>query len=280
MTSPKLAFGVRGRGRHYPYPPVSPAAFPRNRWGSVDPESIPPHVAALPSVTNVLSVVDKPGLQTWSGEQAIRSLYSSGAIPLDVEAAVESHKNAHQTVARKAADQGTRAHTIADRLTQDLPLPSDLSDLDEAYADAYLGFWKDHNPTPLTVEGTVLDPDVGYGGTADLFAVIDGRTVVVDYKSKSVKPDAAKLRRYGVMYDEHRMQLAALAHAPFLAVEGDGWQTVPSHDVEGGLIVVLYPDGDYATGEMDLADLERWFGCFRGLLQAWRVLKGVEEVAA
>src|SRR5690606_41518278 len=90
MTPPKLAFPLRGRGRHYPYPPQDPSGWPRNQWGSVNPDDVP--VEAVPSVTNVLSVCDKPGLKGWAAEQALRSLYESGHIPLDVERAIQSHK--------------------------------------------------------------------------------------------------------------------------------------------------------------------------------------------
>ena len=280
MTTPTLSFGVRGCGRHYPWPPQPVGQLRRNQWGSVDPRWIPDTITPLPSVTNVLSILAK-NLTGWAGEHAIRSLYASGQIPLDVEAAVESHKWAANKVRDQRADAGTRAHTIADRLTQGLPLPSDLSDEDEAYADAYLAFWADHDPTPLHVEATVMHPDVGYAGTADLFAEIGGSVVVLDYKTRGAPPDPAKRSKYGVLYDENRMQLAALAHATHIAVEDGGWHTVPSLDVSEGWGVVLYPDGSFDVETLDLSDLERWFDCFQGVLRAWRVLKGIrQEVAA
>lgn len=274
MTSPKLAFPLRGRGRHYPYPPQDPSGWPRNQWGSVNPDDVP--VEAVPSVTNVLSVCDKPGLKGWAAEQALRSLYESGHIPLDVERAIQSHKWAFNDVSERRADAGTRAHTLAERLTQDLPLPSSISEEDEAYADAFLKFWSDTNPEPLEVEVTMYGD--GYAGTADLIANLTVNFSrgprVVDYKTRGVRPDPKKKARYGLLYDENRMQLAALAHCPQVALEGsEGWELLPAPQLEGAVGVALYPDGTYDLEEV--ADLDRWYQGFRGALKLWKGLRGV-----
>ena len=283
MTTPALAFNVQGRGRNYPWPPQPVDGLPSRRYGTTDvvrPDDLPPTLTPLPSVTNVTSLLAKNGLLGWAAEDSLRSLYSAGLIPLDVEQAVNDHKWAHNRTKNTRAAAGTRAHTLADRLTRDLPLPSDISDEDEAFADAYLAFWADCDPTPLAVEATVYNPDVGYAGTADLFAVIDGATVVLDYKTRREAPDESKVRRYGLLYDENKLQLAALAHAGLQAVFTDGWGTVPAPQVEAGWGVVLCPDGSYHVEVLGLVDLERWFDCFQGLLRAWRALKGVVGVAA
>lgn len=277
MTQPVLSFGVRARGRHYPYPPTDPSGWPRNQWGSVNPQAIPPEVEAWPSVTNILSVSAKDALKYWAAEQAIRELYQSGVIPLDVERAVWDHKFACNRVSEARAEAGTRAHTIAERLTSDLPLPASLSGEDEAYADAFMAWWTDHTPEPLEVEATVYGD--GYAGTADLVASVQeafGRQVmVVDYKTRGER-DEKKLARYGAVYDETRMQLAALAACQHVASEGsDGWELLPLPKVEAAMGVVLFPDGSYATEVLDQSELDRWYGGFMGFLGAWRALKEV-----
>lgn len=278
MTQPALAFPVRGCGRMYPWPPQPVDQLPRNQWKSVNPENIPDGLTPLPSVTNILSVLAK-NLTGWAGEHAIRAGYQNGW-PTDVEEAVEKYKWAANKVRDQRADAGTRAHTIAERLTQDLPLPSDISEEDEAYADAYLAFWKDHSPRVFHVEATVMDPYIGYAGTADLFAEIDGEVVVADYKTRGTR-DEKKIAKYGVLYDENKLQLAALAHAPYIArPAGDGWSAVQALDVAQGWGVVLFPDGTYEVETLDLAALERWFDCFEGVLRAWRVLKGLPQGVA
>lgn len=277
MTSPALAFPLRGRGRCYPWPPQDVSGLPLNQWKSVNPENLPDGLTPLPSVTNVLSIVDKPALKGWAAEQAIRALYA-GPMPPTVDEAVEAHKYAFNKVSKERADAGTRAHTIAERLTQDLPLPSDLSEEDEAFGDAYLRFWGDWSPTALHVESTVLNPDVGYAGTADVFLNIDGKTVVCDYKTRGVQPDEKKRRKFGLLYDETKMQLAALAHAPYLAQQtADGWSCTDTPDCVEAWGVVLYPSGEYDYEVLSLSSMEDWFDCFQGVLRAWRVLKGAPK---
>lgn len=273
MTQPALSFGLRKRGRHYPMPPCDVSGWPRNQWGSVDPDKVPEGVEPLPSVTNILSVCDKPALKGWAAEQAILSLYDSGAIPLDVDTALQVHKYAFSRTAKRRADVGTKAHTIAEALTSDLPLPSHLSDEDAAYADAFLAWWSDHEVIPLHTEATVYGGF--YAGTGDLIAEVDGPVTVVDYKTRGERDDE-KLKRYGVLYDENRMQLAALATASRVAVEhGQGWALDLAPTAVQAMGVVLFPDGTYATEVLDGEALRHWFDGFRGAASLWGALKGV-----
>lgn len=274
MTTPSLAFQIRGRGRHYPWPPCDTSSWPRNRWGSVNPEDIPAEITPLPSVTNVLSVMDKgPGLMYWAAEQAIRDAYEGGRGPTPDEA-VDRYKGAFRKTRDERAEAGTRAHTIAERLADDLSLPADLSEEDEAYADAYLAFWSDHDPTGWETEVTVFSPPYAYAGTADLFCVIDGKRVCVDYKTRGSRPEQWKIDKYGLLYDSNRAQLAALSQAALWAespgVEGSGVVGAPL--VREAMGVVLFPDGTYETETVE--DLDRWFEVFLGCVRVWNALKG------
>jgi len=265
MTTPALSVGVVGLGRMYPFPPCDPSGWVRNRWGTVARADLPVNV--VPSVTNVLSVYSDggDGLLYWAGEQAIRAMYRDG-FPADVDRAVELHRGAFRQARDKRAEAGTRAHTLAEVLTSDLPLPSGISDEDEQYADAFMRFWSDANPNPLHTETTVYGS--GYAGTADLIAEVDGIPTVIDYKTRG-KPEA-KPR----VYDKTRMQLAALASACDVAVQDDNgrWSTVPLTWGTAAMAVILYPDGTYHAERVD--DLPRWAYAFRGALDLWRWVKG------
>ena len=272
MTTPALSVGLRSRGRHYPYPPADPAQWPKNRWGSLDPESLPDGHQFFPSVTNILSVIDKPALKYWAAEMALREMYDTGTLPLDVDAAIAAHKMACNRKASERADAGTRAHTLAERLTSDLPLPKSISDEDEAYADAFMAFWSDHSPEPIEVEATMYGD--GYAGTPDLVGTVQvgfsREIAVVDYKTRGVR-DEKKIARYGLLYDENRMQLAALAHCNYVAKpSGDGWDLLAAPLMTAAMGVVLFPDGSYATEPID--DLGRWYAAFQGALKLWEGL--------
>jgi hypothetical protein len=274
VTTPVLSVALRGRGRHYPFPPADPGQWAKNRWGSLDPERLPDGFEFLPSVTNILSVLDKPALKYWAAEMAIREMHGNSY--RDVEAAVRAHKNACDRVSKKRADAGTRAHTLAERLTQDHALPSSISEEDEAYADAYMAFWSDFQPVPRAVEATLYGD--GYAGTADLIAELtfnfDTSLTVIDYKTRGVRDDE-KIARYGVLYDENRMQLAALAMTTHLATlaahtEDDWWldEVGPTPCAAG---VVLFPDGTYKLEEV--TDIPRLYSAFMGALELWRGVK-------
>ena len=71
---------------------------------------------------------------------------------------------------------------------------------------------KEHGLRPLEVEAFLINETLGYGGTLDLIAELDGETWLLDWKTgKSVAwPD-------GRVYADHRLQLAAYANAGFIA---------------------------------------------------------------
>jgi hypothetical protein len=268
VTTPPLAVPILKRGRHYPLPPQDLSHLPRNRWGSISPEDLPTDVTFLPSVTNVLNVCDKPALKGWAAERALIELYESDAIPTDVSVAIERHKYAFQRYSKERADAGTRAHTIAQALTEDLPLPSSLSEEDEAFADAYMAFWVDHDPQPLEVEVTVYGE--GYAGTADLIAEVGGVATVIDYKSRLSRDDK-KIKRYGLLYDETKLQLAALSMAKGVAVvtADEKWEIVAPPPVKQAMGVVLFADGTYLAETLDEADLAHWYQGFLGAVGLW-----------
>lgn len=279
MTSPALAFPLRGRGRHYPYPACDPSDWPLNQWRSVNPEDVPDHVTPLPSITNILDVLDAPALRGWYAEQALRGLYGSGSLPVDCDEAVSRFKWAANKVRDDRAEEGTSAHDLMEQVAakheageQDFVIeaPAHLG----GYLTAGLNFWRDHQPDPIYVEATVANPDAGYAGTGDLFAHIGTELVVADYKTRAGEPDDKKTKKYGLLYESNRLQLAALAHAPYrMFQDREGWTSAPMPKVTAGMGVVLYESGDYRIETLDAKALARFYRAFCGLVTAWTELK-------
>jgi hypothetical protein len=265
VTSPALSVSIVKRGRMYPWLPQDPSGWPRNRWGSVNVDDIPNGVLMYPSVTNVLSVYSDggDGLLYWAGEQSIRAMYEDG-FPADVDRAVELHRGAFRKARDKRAEAGTRAHTLAEVLTSDLPLPSGISEEDEQFADAFMQFWSDVQPEPVHTEVTVYGD--GYAGTADLIAEVDGHLTVIDYKTRGKPEKTARV------YDKTRMQLAGLAGAMEAAVPFDGGWVVEPLNVPRAMAVILYPDGTYHAEQVE--DVWRWQGAFNSAVDLWRFVKG------
>jgi hypothetical protein len=237
-----LAFGLAKRGRHYPYLPVDPSSWPTNRWGQVEPSDVPDGVDVFPSITNVTSIVGGgDGLLYWAAEEAIRALYRDG-FPTEVNRAVELHRGAHRVKRDERAEEGNRAHTLAERLVLDQPLQSSVSEVDEAYADGFMSWWTDFEPVLLASETTVYNADQEYAGTGDLFVEIGGTVTYVDLKTKGKRPKKGS----PVAYTGHLLQAGAIYGAWEIATEGDGgWSLSAAPKVEAAQVVVLYPDGGY-----------------------------------
>ena len=226
MTTPALAQNVKGKGRHYQAP---------------DGELVP-------SITNVLGVLDKPALKFWAAGQVAERAYDMrhSLTQLEREEAVTILKQSPWRSSSRAADRGTTIHAYLETRLQGLE-PREISGEAARFrraADAFLDEW---TPEPLHLEMTVFGD--GYAGTGDLWAVLNnGAVAVLDYKtSKAIYPEAA-------------LQLAALAHA---TTTPDG---EPAPKVDEAWVVRIGEDGYEAKQVRDVA------GCyevFRSLLTAW-----------
>ena len=270
MTQPSLACSVPKAGRHYPAPPhLLPAD-----WTATAKDA---HTRAreagctlLPSITNIIGTLDSgPGLLGWSAEMALQEIWERRSFPpQDADPDVVAdwmryHKWACNRKRNKAADRGTRAHTIAERLATDTPLPTTISDEDAAYADAFLHFTANFDPVFAHVETTVYGD--GYAGTGDFFGTASlqaGRfNVIADYKTKALKHKGKP------PYNDNVLQLAALANANEAWIDGQ-LRPVPTVDV--GLVVNLFPDGTSEVHDFTRAELDQAFVAFCRLRDVWQ----------
>jgi len=155
-------------------------------------------VSAVPSVTNVLNVVAKPGLESWKATQYIEAaltLPKRPEEPLD-EYARRVVEDAEQRSA-KARDFGSRLHKAIE--------PGAMIDPDLEPFVAPVRVWMAKNI--LDVHGselTVGNQQLGYAGRLDLDCnyVATGRAVI-DFKTQAVKNDKP------AFYREWARQLAA-----------------------------------------------------------------------
>lgn len=174
------------------------------RWNDGDP---------LPSVTTILSIVDKSGpLVGWAKREvsnaAIRHL---STLQTMVETAgADSAARWLGTIPGyqrdTAADVGTQVHALAEALSkgQTVDVPADLG----PYIVAYQRFLADWRPTYLAAEEMVCSLPYRYAGTLDAIMEIRRETWLIDLKtSKGVYPETA-------------LQLAAYAHAGFIGRAG------------------------------------------------------------
>lgn len=121
--------------------------------------------------------------------------------------------------------------------------------------EAFKGWWDSVQPVPLMRETVVYDPDVGYAGTVDMIAEIDGETVLVDYKTSN-----------GV-WDSYALQAAAYAKAP--AVWADE-KRCPKPDVRRAVILHINDDG---CVEHEVLDVEMAYKAFLASFELWRLMR-------
>lgn len=237
MTTPALAQNVKGKGRHYQHP----------KTGEL-----------VPSVTNIIGVLNKPALPRWAAKVVAEQAAAMKASLPNLEDAevVDMLKGAPWRSSTRAADRGTTIHAYLEARMQGLD-PKEISGEAARYrkaADAWLADWE---PEPVQVELTVFGPD--YAGTGDLWCRPKGGGVcLVDYKTSKA------------IYAEAALQLAALAHA---TADPDG---NPPPRVDAAWVVRIGEDGYEAKR---VADLDYNYAAFRACLQAWHWMNG-EEVYA
>lgn len=191
MTTPALAENVKGKGRHYRHP-VS---------GDL-----------VPSVTNIIGILDKPALPRWAAKETAKAAWSlrTSISEMGEEEAIDVLKGAPWRRSTRAADRGTSIHgwLEARLLGQPEPELEGEAVLYREAAAAWLDRWQ---PVTLATEITMFAPT--YAGTADALVSLDGETWLVDFKTSSG------------LYPEVALQLAALGDCPLAVVDGETRET-------------------------------------------------------
>lgn len=173
-----------------------------------------------PGVTSITRVLDAPALTNWKLNQvALAAIESAEQLIRDREAGKSDAAVKYlTTLSTSAMDRGSRIHANIEQILRRQPCDPDPRDAQAvAGARAWLNQQqREHGLKPLEVEAYLINERLGYGGTLDLIAEIDGEVWLLDWKTGSsvATPD-------GKVYRDHRLQLAAYNHAEFIAKEND-----------------------------------------------------------
>lgn len=226
----------------------------------------------VPSVTQVLGVLDKPALKWWSMKTGIEAVvelsrrygWGEDGLPKNftdpgrVMEWVKREKLTINSVSRSAADRGVAVHKALERLMEgEVPDPREFPKEDRGYVAALNGWYTDTEPELLAKEVLVGSRVHGFAGRFDLHAQLNGRTARLDLKTGK-----------GI-YPEHHLQIEAYE----LAAVECGYD---ASDVR--LILRLGSGGAYEVQE-SYAKPEQ----FLSVLAAFRVVeecKAPEEAAA
>jgi hypothetical protein len=153
----------------------------------------------VPSVTTIMSVMAKPGLEAWKMNQMMMAALTLPRAPDEPEEQfIERIQKDSKEQAKMAAERGTSIHEALEKFYEGILYyehHEHQMGVDQAMQLHFgLQNWKTE---------TAFASPLGYGGKLDLHCM-DGEGIVVDFKTKEFT-DPAKI----FMYDELPMQLVA-----------------------------------------------------------------------
>jgi hypothetical protein len=221
---------------------------------------------ALPSVTNILSVMAKPGLDAWKIEQGIMAALTLPRVadePLDVFARRVVADMGKQV--EKAADFGTAIHAACEVYALKKELPTDPKTLD------FLRDWKrwfDENVERVDcIEQVFVDLDHGYAGRVDMIAKLKGiGWAVIDFKTQKIRRSASGESK-PTFYETWPLQLAAYRE-PAVRVLAKPI---------GYLVSVVIDSGQPGPVHVKVYDnTETYFKIFLSAVDMWKYVKGYD----
>ena len=160
----------------------------------------------LPSVTEVLNVLEKPALVRWKVMQGVMAVVTAPDVPGEaIDAKIErvlSQERQQDEESRIARELGTDIHDGLQSLIQGKQAPEELRPWIEPPWFAL----RENLDNVLACEQVLVGD--GYAGRCDLIAEGYGIDLLVDFKTAKKLPDPAK-----GSWPEHEKQLAAYALA-------------------------------------------------------------------
>jgi len=202
----------------------------------------------LPSVTTVIGLLDKPGLQRWVQEQVLLASLTLPRKENEPEAdwlkrVIEDSRS----VGKDARNRGTNMHNVLELYFNQVYMPEYPSytyrtekSLREHFGDQ---FW--------ITEESFAHP-LGYAGKCDLHSK---EGIVVDFKTKESLKNAA-------VYDEHILQLIAYAYG----------LNMPT----ARCAIVYVSEDETQIHEISQEDLQKGWKMFQCLLVFFRLKNGLE----
>jgi len=210
----------------------------------------------LPSVTTIINLLSKAGLDTWKQQQV---LLAALTLPREVnEPEQEWLKRVMQdsrATGREAAERGTAIHAIIEGYFEQMYLPEKpayLDAIDSALNSAF-------GSQPWLAEKS-FGHHLGYGGKCDLMAKpINGQGTgyIVDFKTKDTDLDKVDV------YFEHEMQLAAYR-------EGLNLPTARC-----AIVFVNGTTNAVKLIEIEESQLQKSWECFQHLLRVYQIKNNI-----
>ena len=256
---------------------------------------VTPEGMKYPSVTTILSAINKPALVNWAAKEerklvlsALRKLMDS--LPKDKKTSrlqfmgmlEESigHEKAATKLKNKAGDIGSEIHAMAEWVLRK-ELKQEVGPEPELSEEATNGFvaWDDWrqrtNLVPILIEQTVYSDKYKYAGTLDLFCEMDLPATDIDGNLTKLKGRGKVMvdwKSGKAIYVEARLQTAAYMEA--LIEMGHAEQGIHGMVVRVPKVV---GDPEVETGFVTSSESKRLFKAFRSTLNLWEYLDSVPK---
>ena len=146
------------------------------------------------SVTGVTNLYPKPWLVPWAVKMTAewwRENYSTVTDDeVALEAAVKASKSARWASADDALKIGDIVHKYAEAYAMGLEPDMPKNKAAKGCCEQFEQWWADNQVVPIKAEHKIFSLKHKYAGTLDLYAEVNGRKAIVDYKSSKVlSPD-------------------------------------------------------------------------------------------
>lgn len=162
----------------------------------------------LPSVTNVLGVINKPELVEWKMTQAVLAALTLPRVAgEDLGVFAKRVVEDAQSQVKGAAEFGSAFHAGAEQVAKSLEV--DPAGPYAAWLNLHRAWFQANCVRVVWTERVLVNVELGYAGTADLLVEHQAHGLtLVDYKTQGVK-EGKTARAYGSWC----LQLAAYRHA-------------------------------------------------------------------
>ena len=221
----------------------------------------------VPSVTTILTVLNKPALIGWAVNETVAHLESNWQpdrpyTQAEITGLLQAAKKSRFSTSKTALDVGSTAHLWIERYVQarmrGVTYPPQLPNHTavRSAVEAFLEWEATHEIEYLHSERKIYSRQYNYCGTVDLVAKVDGRFTVADFKTSKA------------IYSDYFLQGAAYCQA---IEEEDG---VQKDDMQIVVLRIPKDGGDFEVGARD--NVSEIFDAFRAALDLhnWQSREG------
>lgn len=191
----------------------------------------------VPSVTTILSLLNKPYLIQWANKLGLEGIDSTKYRDEAAEIGTLAHAIIQSHLAKEELD-----YTEYSALHKDLAENAVLS---------FLEWEKNNKIEPLLLEKSLVSDKKEYGGTVDCYCLLNGEPTLVDFKTGKA------------IYDEYFVQVSAYA------------ELLKEHGYPVNKIVILRVGRDSTEGfeTRAVSDYSNYYKIFENLLEIYKTKK-------